>query len=80
MRVIHRLAKTHAVLLISHRLANTAGSDQIYVLKDGMIRESGTFGELLEKEGIFAGLYREQESLEQYVKQGRRLVYAKVGN
>ncbi len=80
MRVIHRLAKTHAVLLISHRLANTAGSDQIYVLKDGMIRESGTFGELLEKQGIFAGLYREQESLEQYVKQGRRLVYAKVGD
>lgn len=33
MNVIHELAKTKTVLLISHRLANVVQSDQIYFLK-----------------------------------------------
>ena len=35
MNVIHELAKTKTVLLISHRLANVVQSDQIYFLKNG---------------------------------------------
>ena len=41
MDVIHQLARTKTVLLISHRLANVVNSDQIYFLKDGEIKESG---------------------------------------
>ena len=41
MNVIHELAKTKTVLLISHRLANVVKSDKIYFLKDGEIKESG---------------------------------------
>ena len=41
MDVIHEMAKTRTVLLISHRLANVVQSDQIYFLKDGEIRERG---------------------------------------
>lgn len=37
MNVIHELAKTKTVLLISHRLANVVQSDQIYFLKNGTI-------------------------------------------
>ena len=33
MDVIHEMAKTRTVLLISHRLANVVQSDQIYFLK-----------------------------------------------
>ena len=35
MNVIHELAKTKTVLLISHRLANVVKSDHIYFLQDG---------------------------------------------
>lgn len=46
MSVIRELAKTKSVLLISHRLANVVNSDDIYMLKDGVIVESGTHDEL----------------------------------
>ena len=39
MNVIHELAKTKTVLLISHRLANVVKSDQIYFLKTGKSRK-----------------------------------------
>lgn len=38
MNVIHELAKTKTVLLISHRLANVVKSDHIYFLQDGQIK------------------------------------------
>lgn len=47
MSVIRELAKTKSVLLISHRLANVVNSDDIYMLKDGIIVESGTHDELI---------------------------------
>ena len=49
MNVIHELAKTKTVLLISHRLANVVKSDQIYFLKDGEIKESGKHDELMSR-------------------------------
>ena len=69
MNVIHELAKTKTVLLISHRLYNVTGSDRIYMLSGGKIVESGTFQELMEKQGIFAKLYENQRKLEEYKKE-----------
>lgn len=69
MNVIHELAKTKTVLLISHRLYNVTGSDRIYMLSGGKIAESGTFQELMEKQGIFAKLYENQRKLEEYKKE-----------
>ena len=40
MGLIHALAKSKTVILISHRLANVAGADNIYVLDQGSIPES----------------------------------------
>ena len=42
MNVIHELAKTKTVLLISHRLANVVKSDKIYFLKKSKKAESMT--------------------------------------
>lgn len=70
MKVIHELAKTKTVLLISHRLANVVESDCIYLLKDGEITESGTHKTLLEKGGIYKHLYDSQMKLENYGKEG----------
>ena len=69
MKVIHEIAKTKTVLLISHRLANVVKSDQIYFLKDGAIQEKGTHKELMEQNGAYGHLYKSQTALENYGKE-----------
>lgn len=69
MNVIHELAKTKTVLLISHRLANVVQSDQIYFLKNGTICERGTHAELMEQNGAYRHLYDSQMALENYGKE-----------
>ena len=68
MNVIHELAKTKTVLLISHRLANVVKSDKIYFLKDGEIKESGKHDELMSRNGAYRHLYESQMALENYGK------------
>lgn len=70
MQVIHELAKTRTVLLISHRLANVVKSDQIYFLKDGEIKERGTHAELMALDGSYKHLYESQMALEHYGEEG----------
>ncbi len=69
MEVIHELAKTRTVLLISHRLANVVKSDCIYLLKDGKIAEHGTHEELMGQDGAYRHLYESQMKLEHYGKE-----------
>ena len=71
MRVIHQLAKTRTVILISHRLANVVSSDRIYMLEDGRVIESGTHRELMTAGGSYRKLYRRQRALESYSR-GRK--------
>ena len=66
MAQIHELAKSKTVILISHRLANVAGADNIYGLDKGNIVESGNHSALLEKNGAYAQLWNAQQELEQY--------------
>ena len=66
MREIHGLAGHKTVILISHRLANVAASDKIYVMDNGNIAESGSHEELLEKGGIYAEMWNTQQKLENY--------------
>ncbi len=70
MNVVHELAKTKTVLLISHRLANVVKSDKIYFLKDGEIKESGKHEELMSQNGVYRHLYESQMALENYGKEG----------
>ena len=70
MNVIHELAKTKTVLLISHRLANVVKSDMIYFLQDGSIKESGTHEELMIQNGAYKHLFESQMALENYGKEG----------
>lgn len=69
MDVIHELAKTKTVLLISHRLANVVKSDRIYFLQNGEIKENGTHGELMQAGGAYRHLYESQMALENYGKE-----------
>ena len=66
MREIHALAKNKTVILISHRLANVAGADNIYVLDRGDIVESGSHSQLLAANRAYAKLWNAQQELESY--------------
>lgn len=66
MEQIKELAKEKTVLLISHRLANVVEANQIYVMEQGRVTESGTHRELLEKHGGYEALWNAQQELEQY--------------
>ena len=70
MRQIHALANTKTVILISHRLANVVGADNIYVLDKGNIVENGDHNTLLTKLGAYAKLWNAQQELENYTKGG----------
>ena len=70
MAEIHKLARTKTVILISHRLANVVQADNIYVLDDGTIAESGSHKELLQNHGLYERLWTAQQSLENYRKEG----------
>ena len=47
-------------LVIAHRLSTIRDADQILVVEAGRIRESGSHGELLEADGLYAELFRTQ--------------------
>ncbi len=47
-------------LVIAHRLSTVRGADQILVVEDGRIVESGKHAELLGRGGLYADLYRTQ--------------------
>ena len=70
MAEIHQLAKTKTVILISHRLANVVGADNIYVLDKGNIVENGNHDALLATNGAYAKLWNAQQALENYTKGG----------
>ncbi|MGM9538620.1 MAG: ABC transporter ATP-binding protein/permease, partial [Candidatus Onthomonas sp.] len=69
MEEIHRLAKTRTVILISHRLANVADADQIYVMDGGHVVGRGAHQALLAEGGHYARLWNAQQSLENYGKE-----------
>ena len=68
MEVIRDIAKEKTVILISHRLYNCIQSDNIYFLKDGVIKEEGTHTHLMNINGEYAKIYNEQSNLESITK------------
>ena len=47
-------------IVIAHRLSTIINADNIYVMKDGEIIESGNYNQLMEKQGCFAELVKRQ--------------------
>lgn len=61
MSHIQKLRGSRTILMIAHRLSTVRNTDVILVMHDGHIVEHGSHAELLEKNGLYAQMYREQE-------------------
>lgn len=64
MRAICELARTKAVIVISHRLANAVPARRIYVLDHGTVAGTGTHDELLKTCETYSTLWSAQVALE----------------
>lgn len=72
MDTVRALSGKKTVFLISHRLANVVGADQICVMDQGQIIETGTHEELIAKNGRYHSLYQSQYDLEHYGMENRK--------
>ena len=59
-QAISELVRDKTVIVIAHRLQSISNADQIVVLRDGSIAETGDHESLLRMDGIYAGLWNEQ--------------------
>ena len=57
---LDELAKGRTSIIIAHRLSTIHNADRIAVIEDEQIKELGSHEELIEKNGIYAGLYKAQ--------------------
>ena len=55
------LTKGKTVLMIAHRLSTVRDADDIFVLEDGVLRESGSHDALLERDGLYAEMWRDYQ-------------------
>lgn len=54
---LEELSKNRTTIVIAHRLSTIKNADEILVLTEDGIRESGTHEQLMHKKGIYASLY-----------------------
>ncbi|MEA5577805.1 ABC transporter ATP-binding protein [Anabaena sp. UHCC 0451] len=52
------LSQNRTVIVIAHRLSTIKNADQIIVLKQGKVKEQGSFNDLMEKQAVFHELYQ----------------------
>ena len=55
---LERLISDRTTIVIAHRLSTIENADQIVVLDNGLISQQGKHSDLLEEEGIYASLYK----------------------
>ena len=57
---LEKLSEGRTTIVVAHRLSTIRSADQIIVITNEGAVERGTHSELLQKEGIYAGLYKYQ--------------------
>jgi subfamily B ATP-binding cassette protein MsbA len=60
IEAMERLMKGRTVITIAHRLSTLRNADKIVVIENGVVAEDGTHQELLDRDGLYAHLYRLQ--------------------
>ncbi|XP_047065452.1 ABC transporter C family member 14-like [Lolium rigidum] len=67
------LLKGKTILLVTHQVDFLHNADTIFVMKDGMIAQSGKYDELLEAGAGFSALVAAHDSSMELVEQGRQV-------
>lgn len=57
---VEKLSKDNTVIIISHRFSTVRNADQIYVIEEGKVSESGLHEELMKLNGRYAQLFNLQ--------------------
>ena len=58
---LNDIAKGRTTLVVAHRLSTVVDADEILVLEAGQIVERGRHNDLLEHNGVYAGMWRRQQ-------------------
>ncbi len=61
---LNTFLKNKTTLIVAHRLSAVKQADIIYVLEDGLVSQSGTHLELINKQGLYQTLYGSIQSAE----------------
>ena len=72
LRRLRGVMRERTSIVVAHRISTVKDADEILVLDDGRVAERGTHGQLLERGGLYAQMYRRQlleEELEVDVEQ-----------
>ena len=61
LAALNEVARKRTTLVIAHRLSTIRDAEQILVLDQGQIVECGDHATLLRHNGVYAGLWRQQQ-------------------
>jgi len=67
-RSLERITRDRTIIAIAHRLSTIRNANTIYVMDKGEVVEQGTHEELLQFNGIYAGLWQVQTGLAEEVE------------
>lgn len=65
-KALGKLTTGKTVLMIAHRLTSVMDVDSILVVNKGKIAEQGTHSELMDKQGIYAGMWKQYQKSVQW--------------
>ncbi|MFN0263046.1 ABCB family ABC transporter ATP-binding protein/permease [Tepidamorphus sp. 3E244] len=69
---LDHVAEGRTTIVIAHRLSTVITADEIIVLEKGEIVERGTHADLIERDGVYAGMWRRQREADEAAERLRQ--------